>query len=528
MNKHVKRMQSAAICAALLWSAGAYPLAEGVKPLLTSITAYAEDITGTGTCGDHLTWELKNGTLTISGTGAMDLYDNGSQFGPADWNAYAEQITEIVVQDGVTSIGSAAFADCTNAAAITIPDTISEMYASAFRDTAFYKNQKGVKYIGNWCIGVDKQVEEAVIKDGTRWIANSAFYAKEDLKSVYIPEGVTYIGNDAFNSSQLERIHIPESVEYIGEHCFEDTPLEENAVGPVYAGRWLIECGNNVRSVTIKNGTVGIAGNAFQGCGLITSITIPDSVRFIGVAAFIESGIISLDIPDTVQTVGAGLFDGCTALTSVHLPKSMRSLDTVRHESVSTETHAFFGNCSSLTSITIPEGVTSIGSGAFRSCTSLTSITIPEGVTSIESSTFSNCTSLTSITIPDGVTYIGWDAFSDCTSLTSITIPDGVTYIGQEAFSGCTSLTSIIIPESVTSIGKCAFKGTPWLSQKQKEAPLVIVNGILIDGSTCSGDVAIPEGVTHIAPFAFSDCTNPISITIPEGVTSIGYNAFFD
>ena len=109
-----------------------------------------------------------------------------------------------------------------------------------------------------------------------------------------------------------------------------------------------------------------------------------------------------------------------------------------------------------------------------------------------------------------------------------VVIEEDVTSIGIYAFSGCISLTDITIPGSVTSIGDSAFQNTTWLKNKQNESPLVIVNGILIDGRTCSGEVTIPNNVTSIGNYAFYECTGLTSIEIPEGVKSIGANAFSD
>ena len=103
-----------------------------------------------------------------------------------------------------------------------------------------------------------------------------------------------------------------------------------------------------------------------------------------------------------------------------------------------------------------------------------------------------------------------------------------VTSIGDHAFSRCTSLTSITIPKGVTSIGSGAFYNTAWLYDKQKINSLVIVNNLLIDGSTANGKVTIPKGVTSIGDGAFQYCHNLRSITIPNGVTSIGDSALFE
>ncbi len=115
---------------------------------------------------------------------------------------------------------------------------------------------------------------------------------------------------------------------------------------------------------------------------------------------------------------------------------------------------------------------------------------------------------------------------------TVLVIPDEidgkrVTSIGEFAFEGCSGLTEITIPEGVTSIGVRAFYGTPWLKNKQSDNPMVIVNGILIDGTECKGSVVVPEGVTSIGECAFVGCSDLTEITIPKGVTKIGNDAFY-
>ena len=175
--------------------------------------------------------------------------------------------------------------------------------------------------------------------------------------------------------------------------------------------------------------------------------------------------------------------------------------------------------------VTIPSGVTSIGKEAFYKCTSLASINIPNSVTSIGTFAFYQCTSLASINIPNSVTSIDRYTFSNCESLTSIIIPNSVTSIGEGAFYECTSLSSINIPNSVTSIGASAFYKTKWLENQQNKNPLVIINGILIDGKKCEGNVIIPNSVINICKSAFDGC-DLTSINIPDSVTSFDYNAF--
>ena len=106
------------------------------------------------------------------------------------------------------------------------------------------------------------------------------------------------------------------------------------------------------------------------------------------------------------------------------------------------------------------------------------------------------------------IKYIGDYAFDQCTSLTNVTIPDSVIGIGEFAFYSCDNLTNITIPASVMQIGDAAFYGTTWLDNEAKKSPFVVINNILIDGSTASGNVNIPNTVTYIAGHAFYENKN--------------------
>lgn len=163
----------------------------------------------------------------------------------------------------------------------------------------------------------------------------------------------------------------------------------------------------------------------------------------------------------------------------------------------------------------------------FEDNTDIKSVVIKEGVTSIGDYAFNSCYGLTSVSIPDSVTRIGNEAFAECKRLTSIQIPNSVISIGYFAFFQCESLSSIDIPDRLTNIGKNAFDGTIWLESKQNESPLVIENGVLIDGSTSNGEVVIPDSVTIIGNGAFSNCRNLTSISIPDSVKEIRESAFY-
>ena len=167
-------------------------------------------------------------------------------------------------------------------------------------------------------------------------------------------------------------------------------------------------------------------------------LTIPETldgyrVTMINSEAFeYKDTITSVKIPESVRFVGSGAFLCCSNLKQVSLPSGTKEISS-----------DLFMSCTSLESISIPSGVTSIGRSAFRECRKLTKITLPKGVTVIGNSAFMRCDSLTEITIPDSVTSIGESAFLLCSSLKKITIGRGVMTLGWDAFSDCTSLKDI-------------------------------------------------------------------------------------
>lgn len=259
------------------------------------------------------------------------------------------------------------------------------------------------------------------------------------------------------------------------------------------------EC-ENLTNIVIPTSVKCIEKNAFSGCYSLTGITIPDSVTTIGNSAFSRCyKLRDIQISDATYDIG---FDAFVA-TAWQSAASSAAFDNDDPYIILNHVLIEVIGDKSITNFTIPDSVTSIAGAAFRG--------------------FNN---LTTVTIPDSVKYIGDYAFDQCTSLTNVTIPDSVIGIGEFAFYSCDNLTNITIPASVTQIGDAAFYGTTWLDNEAKKSPFVVINNILIDGSTASGNVNIPNTVTYIAGHAFYENKNITSVTIPSTVTQIGAYAF--
>ena len=365
-----------------------------------------------------------DGTLTISGTN-MPHYGYPNY---APWYSQRDKIKKVVIENGVTNIGDHAFDDCSNISSIIIPNSVTSIGYGVLSGCSGLTSiivEKGNSQYDN------RNDCNAIIESHSNTLIAGCM-------NTIIPNSVTSIGDCAFyGCSNLTSITIPNSVTSIGNGAFYKTNWYNNQPnGLVYVGLCLYRYKGimpaNTR-VEIKDGTKGIAGDAFNSYPNLISINIPNSVTNIGAWAFEGcSGLTSVIIPNSVTSIGGCAFEGCSGLTSITIPNSVTSIGANA-----------FSLCSSLTSITIPESVTSIGEMAFFMCSNLTSITIPNSITCIEGSTFMGCSSLTSITIPNSVTNIGGMVFSGCTSLTSITIPESVTSIGYWAFNGCEGLTSI-------------------------------------------------------------------------------------
>ena len=316
-----------------------------------------------------------------------------------------------------------------------------------------------------------------------------------------------------------------------------------------------------------------IGRSAFSSCKVLKEVIIPDTVKTVGSAAFSYSSVVSVSLPEGLETIEESAFYSCESLSDINIPDSVSSigngafirckgLESIKLPSGLREIpDNMLQDCASLQEISLPSGVVSIGTGAFIGCSSLMTLSLPEGLTSIGDYAFRSCASLERLELPRGLTTIGIALFGECDALESLsvdksnpifhsdggcvidtankalvcaagefTIPDdgSVTVIGKNAFNNASrSRTSITVPEGVTEIGENAFYCS-YLKTVSLPSTLKTIGVGAFYGCFYLEDIVLPEGLERIETDAFMHCNKISDITLPDSLTYIGDKAFFE
>ena len=361
-------------------------------------------------------------------------------------------LTSVTFGNGISSIGESVFENCTELTNITIPESVTSITDQAFANCTGLTNinwnaknvrLKDVPSISDYCsvftnAGTATEGIEVVFGDTVESIPDFAFCrsgfgdaynANVNIKSVTIGNSVKSIGKYAFYScAGLTNVTIPDSVTSIGSSAFAGTAwLDAQPYGDVYAGKVYYTYKGTMpenTSIVIKDGTKGIAGEAFYDKRNLVEITIPDSVTNIGNSSFRNCSFKNITIPDSVQSIGNYAFSDCDSISRIEIPGNVKTIGD-----------GAFEYCSDLQYIFIEDGVEKIGDVAFCHA-SIKQIVIPDSVTEIGSGAFSFCGSLSGVTIGNGIEVIEGGAFNDCPNLTEIKLGRNIKTIEEDAFTG--------------------------------------------------------------------------------------------
>lgn len=322
-----------------------------------TVTGYIAPISGS--CGESVNYSLYgDGTLRIYGTGAMADYSGASG---QPWYSMASSIKSVVVEDGVTRIGSQSFRQLTNMTNISIADSVTSYGTSAFLGSTALSsitisaNVTTINaYAFNECTGLKSAYFEGTLE---QWC--NINFGGTGSNPCFVGNATLYIGGETVVNAV-----IPETVTTLNNHVFTNC--------------------KTLASVTMHNGIKSIGSRAFYGCSNLSNIVMSNSVTAIGNYAFYNcSALANITIPDGVTSIKEYTFSGA-ALASIVVPDGVTEI-----------LWRAFQNCAKLQSATIGSAVSLIGDNAFYGCSALTSATFKDTTTWVRNSSQTSTTGTT-------------------------------------------------------------------------------------------------------------------------------------
>lgn len=379
-----------------------------------------------------------------------------------------DNLTEIIIPEGIRTIDDCAFAKCKNLKKIVLPNSLEIIRSNAFHE----------------CINL----EEIILPTGLKEIEFRAFSDCRKLKKIIIPDSVSEIKWAAFSGCySLEEVIFPKEIDEVGKQLFLNCKNLKKVILPNNIESLPDEFFKGCKKLDIKldKDITKLGNRVFEDCYKLT--TFPESVLEFGKNCFRNCrNLTSVNLNQNIESLSDGLFDGCTNLVNINSQKKLNiGKRCFRNCKSLTEIPSFvnnfneraFENCTSITKINVidkkipfacfrgcknlkeisnQEDIYSMGSFAFSGCESIQNFDI-YNLRTIPAEAFSNCKRLKKVRLVIGISSIESRAFYNCQNLLDINLPDTIEVIKKEAFSGCNSITSITIPGNLKSFGDKAF-----------------------------------------------------------------------
>lgn len=521
-----------------------------------------EDILAQGTCGaeadgSNVTWVLTtDGTLILSGTGAVAAYDSRKD---TPWGDYNYQILRVEVQKGITSVSG--FCSCYELQEVSLPEGLISIGKLTFMDCQKLQEirlPKSLKTLGEGTFASCFALTEIEFPEGLETIGDGVLYHCLSLTSVVIPASVTEMGDRPFSGDwalktveikgnvprlsnrsfhecdALQEVLITGSVETIGEDAFMDLDSLERvqiAGGLKTIGKRAFRLCDNLTTVSLPDGVTSIGEEAFKDCGSLTTINLPDSITTIGANAFNGTKLTGpLNIPSSLVSLGNDAFHGCGGITGTLLfPGTLENIST-----------NVFAGCSGIEEIILPRGVLTISDGAFNNCSGVQRLWLTNSIKTIGASALSGMKSLKKIYFSGSLW--DWDAgiqWADDRGYSNF--PVGPTLNGETASGSCgESLTW-----SLNSAGDLTISGTgdmasfiatgaPWAEYRNQVKLVIVGQGVTSIGSSAFQDcenletVRLPNTLTALGEAAFLRCGKLTNVKLPASLKSVGEDCFTD
>ena len=444
-----------------------------------------------------------------------------------------QEIVSAQIPDSITSISASAFRDCSNLENVNLPKNLISIGNRAFFNCVSIRNIYIPKtlvevdtYGWNWWYPFEgcSNLEKVEFEEGITQIPTGIF-GDTGLKEAEIPDTVTSIGERSFaDCANLEKVTFSKNLKSIGNRAFVRCTKIEKINLPksltevdTYGWNWWypFDGCSNLKTIEFEEGITQIPTGIFGNTGL-ENVKIPDTVTSIGERSFADcTKLEKIIFSEKIETINGRAFLGCSSLKSVSLPDSITSMDT-----------EIFSGCTSLSSVKLPNKCVNITSSTFEGCTSLTEITLPDTVTTIQDHAFKNCTALKTINWSKSITDIQSYAFENCDALTKLDIPNTVTNIGTGAFYECGGFTDIAVPNSVKSLGSKVFENCDALTDVKLGTGITQIPTSCFEHCDALPSVVLPYRVSKVGDNAFKNCVELTEITIPRATTSISTSAF--